>query len=428
MKSPIPDYLAEVLETCGANDEGVLADYIPPLAEADPDRLALALGTLDGEVYAVGDADLEFTIQSISKPFVYALALADHGLEAVLEKVDVEPSGEAFNEVSLEADSGRPLNPMINAGALTTHTLVGAPDLDEEARFERILAGLSAFAGRDLAVDEEIWQAELEVAHRNHAIAYMLRGHGVFALDPREVVRGYIRQCAVLVTVKDLAAMAATLANGGVQPFTGERIVSREVGRQVLSVMATSGMYDSAGDWLSTVGIPAKSGVSGGLIGALPGQVGIATFSPRLDEHGTSTRGVRICERLSSDMGMHLMEVPAPARSLVGRRTTLPNVDGAGDGESDGWTYELQGSINFVGMERALRSMVEDPPGETAVVLDLTRVHEVRDVGRRMLLEGVRRLVLDGHTVTLVDPDGLLAEPGTIDAGEGTEARVIDHR
>ena len=426
MKSPIPDYLTEVLETCGADDTGNLADYIPPLAEADPDRLALALGTLDGEVYAVGDADLEFTMQSISKPFVYALALADHGLAAVLEKVDVEPSGEAFNEVSLEEGSGRPLNPMINAGALTTHTLVGEPDLDEEARFARILAGLSAFAGRDLGVDEDVWQAEVAVAHRNHAISYMLRGHDVFALDPREVVRGYVRQCAVLVTVRDLAAMAATLANGGVQPLTGERVVSRQVGRQVLSVMATSGMYDSAGDWLSTVGIPAKSGVSGGLIGALPGQVGIATFSPRLDPHGSSTRGVRICERLSADMGMHLMEVPAPARSLVGKRTSLPDRDS--DGRCDGWVYELQGSINFVGMERALRSMVEEPPEETEVVLDLTRVHEVRDVGRRMLLEGVRRLVLDGHTVTLVDPDGLLDEPGTIDAGEGAEARVTDRR
>lgn len=424
MKSPIPDYLTEVLESCGADDSGELADYIPPLAKADPDRSALALGTLDGEVYAVGDADLEFTIQSISKPFVYALALADHGVEAVLAKVDVEPSGEAFNEVSLEADSGRPLNPMINAGALTTHTLVGADDLDEDARFERVLAGLSAFAGRDLRVDEDVWHAELEVAHRNHAIAYMLRGHDVFALDPREVVRGYIRQCAVLVTVRDLAAMAATLANGGVQPCTGERVVSRAVGRQVLSVMATCGMYDAAGDWLSNVGIPAKSGVSGGLIGALPGQVGVATFSPRLDRHGNSTRGVSMCERLSADMGMHLMEVPAPARSLVGERTALPDRHGG----AESWTYELQGSINFVGMEKALRSMVEDPPGESEVVLDLTRVHEVRDVGRRMLLEGVRRLVLDGHTVTLVDPDGLLDQPGTIDVGDGTEARVIDGR
>jgi glutaminase len=185
------------------------------------------------------------------------------------------------------------------------------------------------------------------------------------------------------------------------------------VARQVLSVMATCGMYDAAGDWFTTVGIPAKSGVSGGLIGSLPGRAGLAVFSPRLDRHGNSVRGVQVFERLSADMGMHLMEVPPPARSLVRERAPLPTGDGHGE------VFELQGSVDFVGMERFLRELADEAPSESAVVLDLTRVHEVRDVGRRMLLEGARRLSLDGHQVEFVDPDGMLAAFPDGDSGPG---------
>ncbi|MDF9716163.1 glutaminase [Nocardioides sp. ChNu-153] len=395
MRTPLPDYLTEVLDTCGDDTSGELASYIPELAQADPDRLALSLCTVDGTGYAVGDAaEAAFTIQSISKPFAYALALADHGLEEVSTKVGVEPSGEAFNELSLEEESGRPLNPMINAGAITVHSMLEA---------ERVRRGFAAFAGRELEVDEEVRSSELETADRNRAIAYMLRNHGIVETDPQDVVAGYTEQCSLLVTVSDLATMAATLANGGVQPVTGEQVVPRWVARQVLSVMATCGMYDAAGDWFTTVGIPAKSGVSGGLIGALPGRAGFAVFSPRLDKHGNSVRGVQVFERLSADMGMHLMEVPPPARSLVRERSPLPG------GEEEGEVFELQGSVDFVGMERLLRDLADEAPRTSAVVLDLTRVHEVREVGRRMLLEGARRLHLDGHTVSFVDPDGLLA-------------------
>lgn len=420
MRSPIPDYLTEVLDVCGGDGGGELAAYIPELAQADPNRFAMALATVDGAVYGVGDDDVRFSIQSISKPFAYALAIADHGLEAVLEKVGVEPSGDAFNELSLEIGTGRPFNPMINAGALTVHAL-----LDDE----RVLRGFSAFAGRELEVDDEVFTSELETADRNRAIAFMLRSHGIVEEDAQEVVEGYTRQCSLLVDVKDLALMAATLANGGVQPVTGQRVVPHEVTRHVMAVMATCGMYDAAGDWFTSVGIPAKSGVAGGLIGALPGQVGLATFSPRLDKHGNSVRGVQVFERLSSDMGMHLMEVPPPARSLIRERTDLP-----GDQEGEGWVFELQGSVNFVGMERVLRTLADEPPSEGAVVLDLTRVHEVRDVGRRMLLEAVRRLVGDGHDVTLVDPDGMLeAFPddhadGDVDAGDGVAVPVLRQR
>lgn len=414
MRTPLPDYLTEVLDACGADDSGSPAAYIPEFAAADPDRLALGLCTVDGTAYAVGDADAAFSIQSISKPFAYALALADLGLEAVLGRVGVEPSGEAFNELSLEQGSGRPLNPMINAGALTVHGLVG-PD--------RVRAGLAAFAGRDLAVDAAVRDSELATADRNRAIAFMLRSHGVLDADAQEVVAGYTEQCALLVDVGDLAVMAATLAGGGRQPVTGEQVVPRWVARQVLSVMATCGMYDAAGDWFTSVGIPAKSGVSGGLIGALPGRAGLAALSPRLDRHGNSVRGVQVFERLSADMGMHLMDVPPPARSLVRGRAPLPGGDGHGE------AYELQGTVDFVGMERLLRDLAEAPPGASAVLLDLTRVHEVREVGRRMLLEGARRLVLDGHEVAVVDPDDLLEVAGDdLDVGGGTRVRVHRHR
>jgi glutaminase len=394
VRSPLPDYLTEVLAACSDDDEGELAAYIPELADADPDRLALALSTPSGTRYA--------------------LALVDHGLEAVLERVGVEPSGDAFNEISLDPTTNRPLNPMINAGAITVHSML---DVD------RVQAGFAAFAGRELEVDEEVYRSELDSADRNHAIAYMLRNHGIIDAKPTEVVDGYTRQCSLLVDVGDLSVMAATLANAGVHPITGDRVVPRWVARQVLSVMTTCGMYDAAGDWFTLIGIPAKSGVSGGVIGALPGKGGFAAFSPRLDAHGNSTRGVRVFERLSRDMGMHLMEVPPAARPLTHGHAAE---DGDGDGDLDS-TYELQGSVDFVGMEQLLVELEREDPGAREIVIDLGRVHEVRDVGRRMLLEAARRLGLDGHPVTFVDPEDMLevGDAGSIDVGDGPDARVV---
>lgn len=264
MRPIIPDYLAEALRDVESDTSGERAGYIPELAAANPERLGAAFAMIDGEVYGAGDIDTEFTIQSISKPFVYALALADRGFGPVLARVGVEPSGEAFNEISLESDTGRPLNPMINAGAITVHSLAGAEDLKPTERVERVLHGLSAFAGRRLSMDEAVCASEMEHAHRNLAIAHMLRSHDVLTEDPRAVVDGYTRQCSVLVTTRDLAMMAATLANRGTNPLSGEQVVPEPVVRQVLSVMFSCGMYDAAGDWTTQVGIPAKSGVAGG--------------------------------------------------------------------------------------------------------------------------------------------------------------------
>ncbi|WNG85589.1 glutaminase [Mycobacterium sp. ITM-2016-00317] len=405
MRSPIPDYLTETLGDIASDTSGAPADYIPELATADPERLGAAFAMVDGAIYGAGDVDVEFTIQSISKPFAYALALADRGFDAVLAKVGVEPSGEAFNELSLEGGSGRPLNPMINAGAITTHSLAGPVGLDAAERLQRVVDGLSAFAGRRLTVDESVCASEMEHAHRNLAIAHMLRSYGVLTEDPATVVEGYTRQCSLLVTTLDLAVMAATLANHGVNPLTGERVVPERVVRQVLSVMSTCGMYDAAGDWATQVGIPAKSGVAGGLIGALPGQLGIATFSPRLDVHGNSVRGVGLFGRFSSDMGLHVMEVPAAGRAVVRSN----HVTGAGPDAVR--VIELQGGIRFAGAERVVREITDTAPTESRVALDLTMVYSIDDVARRMLLEIVRRLTLDGHQVSLIDPEGILPVP-----------------
>lgn len=371
MQTPMIDYLAVLLESCG-EDAGEVASYIPELAQADPDRLAIAVATLDGEVYVAGDADVEFTIQSISKPFTYALAIADQGLDGVLERIDVEPSGDAFNEISLEPETGRPRNPMINAGALAAHALVRGDDAD--ARTDRILDLYSRLAGRELSIAEDVFESELSASDRNMALAYMLRTVGILDADPADVVRGYIRQCSVSVTVRDLARMGSVLAAGGRTP-DGEQVIDPAINRQVLSVMTTCGMYDSAGDWLTSVGIPAKSGVAGGLMGVLPGQVGIAVFSPRLDPHGNSTRGVRMFERMNHDLGLHLMTSTETARS-VSRRV-----------EHDGATvHEIAGDLHFMEAERVLRGFAEEPAGDEPVIVDLDRVQRANDIAKRMLL------------------------------------------
>ncbi|MGW5070653.1 glutaminase [Streptomyces cyaneofuscatus] len=371
MRPIIPDYLAEVLGQVEPDASGEPASYIPELAAADPERLGAAFATVDGQVHGAGDIDVPFTIQSISKPFAYALALADRGFGPVLAKVGVEPSGEAFNEISLESGTGRPLNPMINAGAITVHSLVAEAGSGPAERVRRMLDGLSAFAGRRLEMDEKVCASEMEHAHRNLAIAHMLRSHDILTEDAGAVVDGYTRQCSVLVTARDLAMMAATLANRGVNPLSGEQVVPEGVVRQVLSVMFSCGMYDAAGDWTTQVGIPAKSGVAGGLIGALPGRIGIATFSPRLDSHGNSVRGVSLFERFSSDMGLHVMEVPSAGRAVVRSSHVL------GSGPDALRVLELQGGIGFAGAERVVREVLDTDPQETRVAIDLTRVHAI---------------------------------------------------
>ncbi|OZM83146.1 glutaminase [Pseudonocardia sp. MH-G8] len=415
MRNPVPDYLHEILDSLRDDRAGAVADYIPQLADADPDVLGVALTIPNGRTYSVGDDRVEFSIQSISKPFAYAAALIDRGVDAVEATVGVEPSGEAFDELSLEGGTHRPKNPMINAGALAVHHLLAGDGATAQDRVTRIVGFLSELAGRVLTVDEEVYRSEIETADRNLAIVHMLRNYGVVSDSAHAVVDGYTRQCAVRVTVRDLAVMGATLANAGVQPVTGNRVVPAAVARRTLAVMAGCGMYDAAGDWLVRVGIPAKSGVAGGLMGALPGQLGLGTVSPRLDTHGNSVRGVAICERLSRDMGMHLMEAEPHGNTAV-RGATV---------EGDTTVYEIQGAIHFPGADAILDRLSGDAISTSTVTLDLTRVDRFSDVGRRMVLEALRRLTVDGHTTTLVDPDTVLPDP---DLGDGTYPVVRTER
>jgi len=282
---------------------GEVDDSIPQLADADPDLVAIALALTDGTVRSSAQSDVPFSVQSAVKPFLFALALTDtHG--DALDRVGIEPTGEAFDAIMLESGTGRPPNPMVNAGALLTASLVDGGDA--AGRSERILRGLSDFAGRPLAVDEDVAEAEHLLGDRNHALAHLMRSEGVLELSADDAVAAYARACAVLVDVEALAVMGATLALGGVNPVTGRRVVPARVARDVVAVMATCGVYDGSGRWMRGVGIPAKSSVSGALVLSAPGVLGAAVVSPPLDEQGTSVRGRLVSERLGDDLGLHL--------------------------------------------------------------------------------------------------------------------------
>src|SRR5215831_13963787 len=297
--SPIQMYIDRLHEEYAGLDAGEVATYIPELAKADPAWFGICLATTDGCVYEAGDTRQPFTIQSISKPITYGLALEDRSPGPVLEKVGVEPSGEAFNSISLAPGTGAPLNPMINAGAIATASLVAGHS--EEDRLQRLLAVFSLYAGRALSIDDRVYESERATGHRNRAIGHLLRSFGIITDDPQAALDLYFRQCSIAVDCRDLSLMAATLANGGVNPRTGERAVRHDLVERILSIMATCGMYDFAGEWVYAVGLPAKSGVGGGILAVLPGQLGIGVFSPRLDEHGNSYRGLKICEALARE-------------------------------------------------------------------------------------------------------------------------------
>lgn len=414
MEIPLRSYLDDILDDVRPHDDGAVADYIPELAAADPEPLAVALCTSAGRVYSAGgphaDDEREFTIQSISKPFAYAAALQEVGVEKVLSTVGMEPSGEAFNELSLDGGTHRPVNPMINAGAIAVNQLINGEDSSVAARIEVLLDNFSRLAGRELRIDERVTGSELATADRNLALAHMLRSYGVIGDSAQDAVTGYVRQCSILVTVKDLAVMGATLALGGRQPVTGEQVLDPRVCRQVQAVMASAGMYDGAGKWMAGVGIPAKSGVAGGLMGTLPGQLGIATFSPRLDASGNSVRGTEIFRRMSEDMGLHLMSA-VPARGSAVRSIRQRGL---------GTVIRLQGGLGFAGAEDFLATVAGHELKTNRVVVDMRRVTDVDGFGRAMVLEGLRRIREDGHRIGVIDPDGLLGDR-TMDDGTSVE-------
>ncbi|MDM0079210.1 glutaminase A [Variovorax sp. J31P179] len=286
-------------------DEGAVADYIPALAKVPRDLFGVCLVGVDGSVHEVGDAGHAFSIQSVSKPFVFALVCQAIGAEEARRKLGVNATGLPFNSViALELNQDRTMNPMVNAGAIAATSLAPGETADEKWRF--IQDGLSRFAGRRLEVDEEIYQSEAATNLRNRGIAKLLEGYGRMYFDALEATDIYTRQCALKVTAKDLAVMGATLADGGVNPVTEERVVDASVCKRVLAVLATAGLYELSGDWLYEIGLPGKSGVSGGIVTVIPGKGGLGTFAPALDEAGNSIKGQRVSKYLSERMGLNL--------------------------------------------------------------------------------------------------------------------------
>jgi glutaminase len=286
---------------------GRVADYVPALAEVDPDLLAAAVAVVDGgHVFAAGDADAPFALMSAAKPYIYALALTDRGEDGVRRHVDVEPSGERFDSTATVRESGLPYNPMTNMGAIVTTALVGGDSPGE--RRERAVDRLSRFAGRTLRPEPAVLTSQRRTGDRNRALAYLAAEAGALpaGMEAEEALDRYFTQCAVHVTTRDLAIMSATLADRGVNPLTGDAVVEPWVARTVLSVMVTCGMYDAAGKWMVETGMPAKSSVSGAITAAVPGRLGLAVYSPPIDEHGNSVRGLRICHWLSRRLDLHL--------------------------------------------------------------------------------------------------------------------------
>lgn len=434
MGNVVDEFITRVYDVVRSCRDGEVADYIPELAAVAPDGFGIAVATGDGHVYEVGDTTVPFTIQSISKPFTYALALADRGVDAVGEKIDVEPSGEPFNEISLDPDTERPRNPMINAGAITAASLVRGTDPAE--RFERIRTLYSRCAGRRLTLDEAVYDSEAHTGHRNRAIGYMLRSFGVITDNPDDAVDVYFRQCSIEVTGRDLALMAATLANNGVNPLTRDRVLNPALVERVLSVMTTCGMYDGAGEWATEVGLPAKSGVGGGVMAVLPGQLGIAVYSPRLDRRGNSVRGVQACRELSRDLELHFLHVTRAARSSIRARYSIaeaPSRTRRTEAEQRvletfgdrGRIYELHGDLLFAGAETAVREIDADRADLEAVVVDVRRVDDAGGVARRMIEYLRADLAAEGCRTALVDPQGLFGHATSSLSPDDPHGRVF---
>lgn len=317
---PLPDFLDKLHRKYQPLQEGTVASYIPELAKMNPDWFGICIVTTRGEVFEVGDSRQLFTLQSISKPLLYGMALEDHGREYVATKVGVEPTGDPFNSIiRLDENSKRPDNPMVNAGAIATTSLIKGKDPTD--RLNRVLKMFRHYVGHEVFVDISVFISERTTGHRNRAIAHLMRNFDMIDDHLDEVLDLYFQQCALLVNCCDLAVMAATLANRGVNPLTGDRAVAPAYIRDILSVMYTCGMYNFAGEWAYKIGLPAKSGVCGGIIAVVPNQMGIGVFSPPLDCHGNSVRGVRVCEDLSREYNLHLLDLAMESCKFLG---TIP--------------------------------------------------------------------------------------------------------
>jgi len=317
----VGDLLDEVYDLYRPLDEGAVADYIPALADADPSLFGISVFGVGGRGFSVGDAEHLFSLQSISKAFVFALVCETIGHEEAHRLLGVNATGLAFNSVmAIELNDERTMNPMVNAGAMATTSLV--PGATSEKRWEFIREGLSRFAGRPLELDPEVYASESASNLRNQGIAHLLESYGRLYADPDETTDLYTRQCSLLVSAADLAVMGATLAGGGVNPMTGQQVIESFHCKHVLAAMATAGLYEHSGDWLFEVGLPGKSGVSGGIVTISPGKGGLGTFSPPLDEAGNSVRGQRVTRHVSEKLGLNIFAskpvVTVPAGATPG--------------------------------------------------------------------------------------------------------------
>lgn len=300
-------FIEHLYEKYRDDHSGEVATYIPELGKADPNRFGICVVSADGQEVSVGDVDVEFTIQSICKPLAFLMALDSLGRDEVLSHVGVEPSGDAFNSVEIDPRSKRPFNPMINAGAIAVASLI--KEDSPQAGVARFVDTLSRAAGRSLQVDQAVFESEESTGHRNRAIAYLLRNCDVIDDQIEHTLHQYFSQCAVSVNARDLAYIGATLANTGEHPKSGEDVFGFRHIRDTLAVMFACGMYDFAGEWAYRVGVPAKSGVSGGVLAVINRQLGIAVYSPRIDDRGNSVRGIRVCTELAEEFGLHAFDV-----------------------------------------------------------------------------------------------------------------------
>jgi len=298
--------LEEAHRKFGANRDGRISEVYPALARARSDLFGICLVGTRGDVAEVGDSGHEFSIMSVSKPFVFALVCQEIGPTLARSRIGVNGTGLPFNSLAaIERSSDGRTNPMVNSGAIATTSL--APGEDADAKWRAIQSGLSRFAGRDLQVDEEIYESARTTNFRNRAIAGLLQSCDRIYCDPDIATDLYTRQCCLKVTARDLAVMGATLADGGVNPVTRERVVDAAVCHYALATMATAGMYETSGDWLYDIGLPAKSGISGGIVAVSPGKGGLATFAPLLDDAGNSVKGRLVAKFLSERLGMDLL-------------------------------------------------------------------------------------------------------------------------
>ncbi|MBV8791454.1 MAG: glutaminase A, partial [Pseudolabrys sp.] len=405
--NPLLQFLRQTHATLTAETGGAVADYIPELSKANPQHFGIALATMDGHVYEIGDTSVTFTIQSISKAFVFALALEIAGAERVEAKIGVEPSGDAFNSIRLRPDN-RPFNAMVNSGAIACsgvlHEVLG------EAAGPRIREALGAFAGRPLAVDEAVLNSERQTGDRNRAIGYLLRNYGIIKADVTTVLDLYFMQCSVLVTARDLALMAATLANGGMHPVSGKRVISKYAVARALSVMTSSGMYDFAGEWIYRVGLPAKSGVGGGIIAALPAQLGVGSFSPLLDEHGNSVRGLKVCEALSSRFDLHVLNRVSDVSTCIvadydvariSPRGRQPHEQDILDTHKTALrVLELTGTLTFANVDYIVRR-IGSKAAPQVLILDFGRVPLISVGAARILARQIEMLEAYGATAVI---------------------------